>query len=571
MKVVSFLLIILILLLVQACQPQTVGYSMLQAEATSISQNQADPTHDPGADVTISTPVPAAPTAVIVKEEPTATFTPASTATIEAENSPDGPPPSDDLPMLPPFPEANANGIGNPVAEGEQDPFANAAFVLATELPDGPQNAVVQEHSFSLVDEASARDVADQLGFSGPLYVQRIAPEFAPPEGEDQFNMFTTFEDSRILNISDNGVTLEDRGVVMDYDNRLSFAAAAPLVEEQLEAWGLLDFPYEIKDLDGSVVTLQRLINGIPNSQNEFNVFFNQEGELYYFDYHPLRVVTELGNYPLRPAEAAWEQIQQPSSREEVRYEIWPPQPYLSPVEGFVNPRSWAPLSDPGRELHWYVTPAVYEATDGSGLHLMHGDFTLTGDDAQLAEMATHLNDVLHVWGTTGLEDGTKTLDVQGWELINLVSYETIEGTVETQEDGQRVLLSITGETFILPAVPEDVENGVEVHVSVMAQRDVGAGRPLLDWNSMTEKIDWPELPVATLEPDPEPITEIIVDDAALTYFTLYQSAGVPGEEMTLLLLPVWRFDGESNQGHTITFWVAAVEPEHMEQPSGSQ
>lgn len=75
-----------------------------------------------------------------------------------------------------------------------------------------------------------------------------------------------------------------------------------------------------------------------------------------------------------------------------------------------------------------------------------------------LAEIAAHLTDVLHVWGTTGLEDGTKTLDVQGWELVNMVGYETIEGTVETQEDGQRVLLGITGETFILPAVPADLK-----------------------------------------------------------------------------------------------------------------
>ena len=126
-----------------------------------------------------------------------------------------------------PHPRLKVINAVDPLAEGEQDPFANAAFVLATELPDGPQNAVVQEHSFSLVDEASARDVADQLGFSGPLYVQRIAPEFTPPAGEDQFNMFTAFDGARILNISDNGATLEDRGVVIDYDNQPSVAAAA--------------------------------------------------------------------------------------------------------------------------------------------------------------------------------------------------------------------------------------------------------------------------------------------------------------------------------------------------------
>lgn len=48
-----------------------------------------------------------------------------------------------------------------------------------------------------------------------------------------------------------------------------------------------------------------------------------------------------------------------------------------------------------------------------------------------------------------------------------------------------------------------------------MARRDVGAGHPLLDWNSLTEKIEWPNVPIATADPEPEPITEVIIDDAA--------------------------------------------------------
>jgi len=82
-----------------------------------------------------------------------------------------------------------------------------------------------------------------------------------------------------------------------------------------------------------------------------------------------------------------------------------------------------------------------------------------------------------------------------------------------------------------------------------MARRDAGTVHPLLDWNSLTEKFDWPEIPAATSEPEliselePESNSEVTIDDAPLIYFTLYQTTGVPGQDTALRLLPVWQFD----------------------------
>jgi hypothetical protein len=561
MRQIKYLSLLLILFLLAACQPQADQAADLltpAAPTVETAETVEAPSDATGGEETATPEVAATATIEQPGQEPEPTAPPMPTE--EAQEHADG------LPLLPPFPEANSNGIGDPLPGGEEDPFSEAVFTLTADLPQGPETAAVQEHTFGLMDEAQARVIADNLGFSGPLYVQQIAPEFAPADGEDQFSIFTTFEGSRILNLSDNGVTLEDRSVIVDYNNPPTFAELAPLVEGQLQEWGLLDFPYQITDIDDSVVMVQRVIDGIPNNQNEFNMFFNEDGELNYFDYHPLREITELGNYPLQTAEMAWQQIQQPAGRETIRYQVWPLQPALEgPIEGFVNPRSWAPFSDPGQELHLSMTPVVYEATDGSGLRLMYGDFTMAAGEDQLAEMAAHLADVLHVWGTADRVDGAKVLNVAGWEQVDIVNYETIEGTVQTQEDGQRVLQSITGQTFILPAVPDDLEDGQEVYVSVMAQRDAGADHPLLDWNSITEKIEWPEAPVATPGPEPDPISEVVVDEAELIYFTLYQTADVPGQDTALLLLPVWQFSGQSNQGQGVTLWVPAVLPEYFE------
>lgn len=552
MKPISYLFILVFLILVPACRPQTAELQETIPET--------EPTSEPLESTPVATVENMEPTVTPgpTDEAPEATATPVAKPTLALESIAA-------LPLLPIFQEANTNGIGDPINEGENDPFSEATFDLKIELPQGPATAVVQEHIFGLVDEAAAQKLAKQFGFDGPLYVQQIPPIYAPPEGEEAPVIFTAFDGRRILNVNNTGLTIEDRGVIVDYDKRPAFAQTAPLIEAKLKEWDLLDFPYEIQDLDGSGVMITRLINGIPTNQNEFNMFFNQDGELNYFDYRPQREVTDLGNYPLQSAAMAWQQVQEPEGRLSIRYQIWPLQSALEgPIAGFVNPRSWVPLSDPGQELHLYITPAVYEATDGSGLRLIYGDFTLAGDDAQLAEIASHNADVLHVWGVTGLDKGSKTLEVGGWEIVDMVNYETVEGTVN-RENGQTLLQTNDGKTFILPGVPQDVEDGTDVYASIMAQRDTGADYPLLDWNSLTEKIEWPDLPVVTPVPEPGPITNVSIDEVALIYYALYQNVDVIDEELTLLFLPVWQFDGKSDQGQSINIWVPAVMPEHME------
>lgn len=73
-------------------------------------------------------------------------------------------------------------------------------------------------------------------------------------------------------------------------------------------------------------------------------------------------------------------EIDDPAGRTQMRYQLWP-RPVVEDenAEPFINPRSWSLIAKPGQELHLYMTPAVYDATDGNGLHLVYGNFTLTG------------------------------------------------------------------------------------------------------------------------------------------------------------------------------------------------
>lgn len=499
---------------------------------------------------------------------PSQTAAPVATSAVEESTNSGAEEPGEDLPLLPSLVESNTNGIGEPLPGGAEDPFAAATLTLAAELPVSPETAVVQQHSFGQIDETKARALADQFGFTGPLYVQQIAPEFAPPEGEESPTVFTAFAGKRILNIGNTGLTYEDRGVVVNYNQRPAFAEAAPLIEAQLKAWGVLEFPYELRELPLGDLAIFRLIDGVAVEQNQFNIFFNQAGEVAYFDYRPLRNITVLGSYPLQTAEIAWQQLQTLEGQAQIRHQLMPlPDVNDDVSENFVNPRSWAPLSEAGQEIHLYMTPAVYEATDGSELRLVYGDFTLAGDSGELAEIATHSSDVLHVWGTVDVANGAKILNVAGWEVVNIVQYETLEGTIDYA--GEQALLRTTeGETFILAAAPEDIPEGIEAYVSAAARRDTGADYPLLDWNNISEKIEWPEMPQEIPSEEPAAIKAVTIDSATLIYFTLYQTADVPQPDTNLLFVPVWKFSGKTDQGQLATFWVSAVAPEYLQSSS---
>lgn len=532
MKPISHLLLLLLLFTVVACRAETSSPN----EEVGIPFIEAD-----------STPVPTIP------EEG---------STREADE------PVLDLPLLPSLRQAgDAYGLGEPLPGGGEDPFAKATFSLNAQLPEAPETAVVEQHLFSPLDEATARKLADQFGFTGPLYFQKTPPEFAPPPGEESAPVYMAFNGQSILNMGDTGLSYENRGIFMDYNLRPVYTVAVSKLETRLKEWELLNFPYEIRVTDNGDIIVSRLIDGVAVEQSEYNFAQNHDGEIAYFDFQPLRQVDLLGNYPLQSAERAWEQLQTSSGRVESRYQmVLPLDPADDPFTDFVNPRSWVPLSDPGQELHLYISPAVYEATDDSGLRIMHGDFTLTGDSKDLAEIAAHISDVLHVWGTTGLENGAKTLLVDDWEVVDLVRYETLEGTIEYTDD-QALLKTADDGQFILAAAPPDIPEDIKVYVSVAARRDAGLELPVLDWMSISEIIDYPEVPVETSADEQDAIQTVAIDSASLIYFSLYQTAESPWLDTSFLLLPVWKFSGETDQGHQVIFWVPAVEPQYLQTP----
>ena len=469
-----------------------------------------------------------------------------------------------DLPLIPAF---NSGFLG----PDEEEPFARVNFELNTTLPAGPQTIVVEQHNFRAMTEADARRIATQLGFTGPLYLQDAAyvDDTVPPT-------YVAFDGSRRLTMQGSGVTYEDWAIALGYHNRLPFEQAAPLAETFLGARGVLDFDYEVRPVPGGDIGVYHLRNGIRVEQPEMGVTVDTDGTIAFFSYPAAREIETLGNYPLRSAEAAWQLIKAGVIQNGIPYYLLPGDEQMQPPDDVAAPRFWRAPYEAGQIVHRYGFVTLYRPLDeGSALRLqIENDLRLSADEGTLQAIAEHSIDLLHIWGTVRAEDAIKVLDIAGWEVVPSAEMLSSHGHIE--RNGEQVLLvTNSGETFILPNVPFDVMDGQAVTVNAWSQRDAGEAYPVLDWGIIDAIVAEPEATEAEPPPfthegqTPELGTEVIIGEVQLLYYPMVLSPTEPAEPspyvIQIVLLPVWKFFGQTNNDQRVEFLVPAVTPEYLQ------
>ncbi|RMD47504.1 MAG: hypothetical protein D6835_07260, partial [Candidatus Thermofonsia bacterium] len=131
------------------------------------------------------------------------------------------------------------------------DIFSGTLFTLNAALPTEPTQALVQQQTTFTIDEATAQQLAAQLGFSGSLYVPYYQPfpeqldvvesDAAPFE---QPSVYYAFNGTEILTIDGFGVYYRDEAIDYNVTNQLSVADRTQIAEAFLQERGLLTFPY---------------------------------------------------------------------------------------------------------------------------------------------------------------------------------------------------------------------------------------------------------------------------------------------------------------------------------------
>jgi hypothetical protein len=473
------------------------------------------------------------------------------------------------------------------------DPFSGTVFALNTTLPADIRLATVLQNvpNNELLLE-QARDLATRFGFTTQLYREQY-PVYEPQPGETVYEppvVYHLFDGSRTLIVDQWGAYYNDNSIINDYENPISFEAAVPLAEAFLQERGLLNFEYEVQQIWGSDVNFVRTIDGEPTNQPELTVGVSHDGRIFYVSYQVQRNAEILGRYPIISAQEAWAILQSGVVDNNVFYQfvarpelaIEEPVAIEDPAAGLYQ--SWVREYAPGDEVHLYDWPVVYMPVDGdSNPRIQLRNFIVQADTSTLNALVERVGQQTHVWGQVGA-DGT-TLELAGWEPIgqNFQPVTTGQGTISRNGDQMLFTDTNTGEIFIVPNAPRDLEDGTEVYLFAWAARDLGEAYPALDWENIDKIVNIPpgeevlqveppiEEPILIDEPfEPFTYESFTANAVSLAYYTTYSwPTNENGEisydgQPTVIVQPTWKFSGETNDGYLVEFFVQAIQPQFL-------
>ncbi len=522
-----------------------------------------------------------------------------------------------DLPPLPRLDNNQATGLGGGggantarpqsggggIAQGEAadssfiytDPFSGTVFTLNTTLPTGaPLASVLQHVPDETMTAGQARQLATRFGFTSPIYREKYpvftqeldTPAYEPPVA------FHLFDGPRTLIIDRWGTYYNDASIVNDYENPLPFEQAVPIAEAFLMERGLLDFDYEVMQIWGTDVNFVRKIDGQPVNQPEITVGVSHDGRIFFVSYQLLRNAEILGRYPLISAEAAWEILQSGVVENNIPYmygagpEFALDEPAIVPEEDpFADEyRFWARQYEPGDEVHLYEWPIVYLPADSDAApRIQVRNYLVQADTATLHALTEYVGQQIHLWGQVG--SNGDTLELAGWEALEQTN-EPISGQGFISRDGEQVLFtnSDSGNIYIVPDAPADLEDGLEVYLFAWTARDLGQAYPVLDWENIDKVVYYPEElieeplptedPVISDEPfifEPFVYETFTVNDVSLAYYYSYiWPTNDNGEQRydgqpTVIIQPTWKFSGQTGLGDFVEFFVQATEAQYLD------
>ncbi|MEZ4643209.1 MAG: hypothetical protein R3E31_10835 [Chloroflexota bacterium] len=451
------------------------------------------------------------------------------------------------------------------------NPLAEAQYTLNIPFPTEPTAATVyQQPGKDVFTIEEIQQIAQLFGMNGPIYTE-VYPEpvYDTVEGEPAPDVrewipptyYYVFDGQRQLSFYDANIYYFDQSVTQDYTvEMMPFEQAAPIAEAFLQERGLLDFPYVISSPWGNDVQIMRVINGYVNTTAEFYISVTQNGEIMSLSYQPFNKLAALGDYPLRSAEEAWQDLL--TNGIDYMHSYWityPGTDYVMPEVGEYVPspweeqyRYWQRTFVDGDPITLVSYPLVYLAVNGDAApHIMVDQYLLNGADADLQALAAYAGQPVRIEGIVRGGTPNIAIELTNWAPVDNQEWQYMAGTVRL--DGDQVLFDADGgETFVIPSAPADLTDGERVNLSGWSiERGDGAYR-VFNWSSMDRIINWEEIPVVDepmpVEPieDPYQITDIVIDTIDL----VYQYSPVIEENVGVFLLVAARVALHGNDKH---------------------
>lgn len=476
------------------------------------------------------------------------------------------------------LPIRGQGGGGGDAAAYYAGPFENATLSLEASLPPDTILPIYRasQNNSGAVDLDALQAFAAQMGVNGPVYYEWAqgfplrAEEAAPGQiygyrifdGVRRVSMYggtdMVYEDVTLLNFAVQNPT------------PLPFEQRQALAERFLQERGLLSFAYVVRASYGFDVQFVALQDGRPvNNWPIFTVTVTGDGQIATVYGRNLNGLEKVGDGELLTAEAAWNYIQAHLNDGQISYNIYPIDPayYSGGQPGQTT--HWERAFEPGQDVTVYAWPQVFRPVSGEGAPYIvtERNMVLTGDAATLEAIANSAGQNVRLQGQIGGEPGRLTLNVVSWEAQSGPFDLYLNGTAR-QENGQTYLEIPGGFRFLLSNAPANLPADQAISVYSWGARAA-------EGNECQAIIDWLTIDLTNPGVNPSPVDPVASDPYAgissvtINAVNLAYHYAYPGEvtfpatqaysQSDANLLPVWYFQGQTNKGDAIEFFLPAL------------
>jgi hypothetical protein len=438
------------------------------------------------------------------------------------------------LPKQPPSLLSLADALGQGFGgSGSGNLPQDLPLTIETDLPASP----LQVGAFYRLESTpltlqEARQLAVQWGLDAQFYM----PAWMQSITTDQLERsYIAVDGMQVLSMWNGELSFNNSSIFPVYEGHQYPQTTLPPSDQAITTAtqylvdrGYLDFPYQVdlSQYNYGLVNFYRLLGDLPITYHAASVKIDSHGEVGSVwvsreDY------TSVGTYPVISAEEAWNILitDEPTDQRTISY-------YPARDE---NPKYWGRVYPSGQVAQVFGAPTYLPPADGSPIpYVQLNNLQLSGDISGLLEYLQSDHGYIHAWGEVQDVDGTRQLQLAGWEpfdefsgYFNGIARRSAEGDFLELEDGYELQL---------PDLPDDVPADTPLYAQGGVVGDT------LEWFILqVHPADEAQLP-----PDLSQ-AEAVIDKVELVYLLPQLSNLSP--DMVLdpsyrMLVPAWCFSG---------------------------
>ena len=433
-------------------------------------------------------------------------------------------------PTLPSLVDALGTGYGG---SGAGNLPQGLPLTLATELPIGPTEVTANYHLENTpltLEEAS--QIAAQWGLSAQLYMPAWMQSVTPDQVE---RSYIAVDGMQNLSMWNSELSYTDLAIFPIYGGHQFPPSGLPPSEQAvstatqyLTERGYLDYPYlvDLSQYNYGLVFFNRFLDNLPIKYHAASVKIDPLGQV-----GSARVSREeyqaVGTYPVLSAEQAWDLLVAGQPSDHISISSYPTQ------DG--NPQYWGRVYTAGQAANLFGAPTYLLPTEtGAAPYVLLNNLVLAGDMSGLLEFLQTNPGYIHAWGEVQEVDGTRQLQLAGWEPFDEFSG-YFDGSVRRTADGDFLELG-DGSQLSLPDLPTDVPADIPLYAQG------GLVDNTLEWFILqVHPADEGQMP-----PDLS-LAQAVIDKVELVYLAQGVSNLSPDmapDPASRMLVPAWCFSG---------------------------